>query len=56
MMQTEDVHTRINTQQVKRNSQEIKEVLKHTTDGYIVWATLRAKATKELPPKSLDLY
>jgi hypothetical protein len=54
-MQTEDVHAIANTQQMKRDSQEVKEVLKHTTGGYIVWATLRAKTTKELPPKSLDL-
>jgi hypothetical protein len=29
--------------------QETKEVLKHTTGDYIIWATLRAKTTKELP-------
>jgi hypothetical protein len=29
--------------------QEIKRVLKHTADNYIIWATLRAKIAKELP-------
>jgi hypothetical protein len=41
-----------NTQQMSRNLQETKEVLRHTTGDYIMWATLRAKTTKELPPLS----
>jgi hypothetical protein len=49
-MQTEDVHTMANTQQMSRNLQESKEVLRHTTGDYIMPATLRAKTTKELPP------
>jgi hypothetical protein len=52
MMQTEDVHTMANTQQMIRDLQETKEVLRHTTCDYITWATLRAKTTKELPPLS----
>jgi hypothetical protein len=40
---------------MKRNLQETKEVLRHTTADYIIWAMLRAKTTKELLPKSLDL-
>jgi hypothetical protein len=35
-----------------RHLQETKEVLRHTTGDYIIWATLRAKTTKGLPPLS----
>jgi hypothetical protein len=55
MMQTEDVHMMANTQQMSRNLQETKELLRHTTGDYIMRATLRAKTTEELPPMSLDL-
>jgi hypothetical protein len=55
MMQTEVIHAMANTQQMNRNLQETKEVLRHTTGDYIMRATLRAKTTKELPPKSLVL-
>jgi hypothetical protein len=50
MMQIEDVHTMANTQQMSRDLQETKEVLRYTTGDYIMRATLRAKTTKELPP------
>jgi hypothetical protein len=49
-MQTKDVHAMANTQQMSRNLQETKEVLRHTTGDYIIRAMLRAKTTKELPP------
>jgi hypothetical protein len=49
-MQIEDIHTMANTQQMSRDLQETKAVLRHTTDDYIIRATLRAKTTKELPP------
>jgi hypothetical protein len=55
-MQIEDIHAMANTQQMNRNLQETKEVLRHTTGDYIMRATLRAKTTKEPPsPKSLVL-
>jgi hypothetical protein len=54
-MQIEDVHAMANTQQMSRNLQETKEVLRHIMGDYIMRATLRAKTTKELPPKSLVL-
>jgi hypothetical protein len=54
-MQTEDVHAMANIQQTSRDLQETKEVLRHTTGDYIMRATLGAKTTKELPPKSLVL-
>jgi hypothetical protein len=50
MMQIEGVHTMANTRQMSRDLQETKEVLRHTMGDYIIWATLRAKTTKELPP------
>jgi hypothetical protein len=49
-MQTEDIHAMANTQQMNRNLQKIKEVIRHTTGDYIMQAMLRAKITKELPP------
>jgi hypothetical protein len=36
---------------MSRDLQEVKEVLKHTMGDYIMRAMLRAKTTKELPPR-----
>jgi hypothetical protein len=41
-----------NTRQMSRDLQETKEVLRHTMGDYIIWATLRAKTTKNSPPLS----
>jgi hypothetical protein len=35
MIQTEDIHTTANKQQMSRDLQEIKEVLRHTAGNYV---------------------